>query len=122
MKIIKILMERCMKYEELFRKHKLREASHFYHITTYMIALAFLGLYDPQLIEKQILWKRFVSAPLSESKKYYKRLLNYKVLEMRIINMAFEKIEKIKDENQYAGGLWKPGSWGVLSYEMEAES
>lgn len=128
MKIINVLMEKKIENEEILNKILRRQFAYEEHISVYMMALIYLGVDDPLIKKKKMLWGRFLSSIIKNEKdiesqlRYYKRLLKYKLKEDEIIIKAFEKIREDKDANlTIFGSLYKPFTWGVLSYDYNAE-
>ena len=128
MKIIKVLMEKKLENEQIFNKILRRQFAYEEHISVYMMALFYLGVDDSLLIKKRRLWRNFLSSiiknemDIDNQLKYYRVLLKYKLKEDEIIIKAFNKIREEKDENPTLfGSLYKPFTWGVLSYNYDIE-
>jgi len=121
MKIIKVLMNKKLENQEMFSLYRRRQFSYEEHISAYLHALFYLGIYDPLLEKKIKLWSRYLVSTGKNRLKYYRRLLKFRNDENKIILEAFNKIEEEKlSGNIGFGSLWQKYTIGVLSYEFEA--
>jgi len=115
--LIKNIIEEKIKNEHLFLTANKKEFAYSEHICAYLHALAFLNLADPLIKKKNVLWKRFSSASESGKLLYYQKLLKYKPKENEIILHALNKIDEMKQDQAVYGTLYKPFTWGILSFE-----
>jgi len=120
MKPIKQLIEAKIKNERIYRKNKKREFAFLEHISAYMISLTYLNKFDELLLEKSILWRKFISAEnVEDRRKYYKRLLFYRSEQYNIILMALKTIEDEENTQEGSfGNIYQKYTWGALSYEV----
>lgn len=121
MKIIRNLITRKLESEETLAKAKRRQFAYEEHLSAYLMALSYLGLNDPDLEIKKMIFKKFLFATGNNELKYYKKLLRFKQLQTNIILKTFDKIEEEK-ENRMGdfGSLYQPYTIGVSSFEFEA--
>lgn len=103
-------------------KYLIREFGLYMDIDIYLHSLAYLGFYDPLLPKKMQLWRKFISSSAEDAEKYYKKLTRFQREETKIIITALKKMEEDKIKNRGAGygSLWKPFTWGCLTYEFQA--
>ncbi len=117
-------MNKKLETEEILRFNRKKEFALSEHMAVYTLALAYLGLFDNLIPLKTKLWNKLMLAETKEEKKkYYKKLLMYKSIEKKIIIQALNRLdeEAKSQDSYYAGNLWKPNSWGILSFERSAE-
>jgi len=110
--------------EDILKHNRKKEFAHQEHIAVYTLALCYLGLYDKAIRRKTAIWNKFMLAETKEEKKkYYQKLLVFKSEEKKVIINALNKIEEEakSQDSYYAGNLWIPNSWGILSFERNAE-
>lgn len=124
MKLIKTLLQHKLEREEMFARAGRRQFSYEEHVSCYLMSLAYLGVDDKDINIKQALWKKFVSTIEDEKlTKLFKQLLQNKTQQDILIVKALNEIEEQKDSdlNIGFGSLYRPFTWGVLSYDFEAE-
>src|SRR3990167_6354981 len=119
MKIIRVLLEKKLENDHIFQLNARREFAYSEHICAYLHSLFFLGLNDPLIREKKILWNKFVSAKKENKIVHYRQLLKFKPKEDEIILKALSKIEQLKEEGSEFGALYKPFTWAILSFEHQ---
>lgn len=121
MKIVKNLMIKKLENEETFAKNRRRQFAYEEHLSTYLMALAYLGLNDLNLERKKIIFKRFLLTAGKNRLKYYKKLIRFRQEQTNIILVAFEQMEKDReDRTGDFGSLYQPFTVGVASFEFEA--
>lgn len=121
MRIIQILIDKKTKNSEVYNRLQRKEFSYLEFIDAYMLALAYLDEYDPDMKRRIKLWKKLVSSPLEDKKKYLKKLLKLKSDQFNFIIKALNKMEEEKLKNPLAfGSIYKPFTFGCLEYEYES--
>jgi len=122
MKIIRQLIEKKLENEDTFKKNLRRQFALEEHISAYMMALTFLGLYDPLIHKKIKIWKKFISSSNDKQLQIYNIILSMTNQENEIIIRVLNKIEELKDSDTSGdyGSVYILGTFGVLAYEFEA--
>ena len=122
MKIIQVLINKKQDNKEFYARVQRKEFSFLEFIDSYMLALAYLDLYDPLIKKKSLIWKRLISVPIEQKEKCFKKLFRFRDTQSSIIINAFNKIDKEKAENPLAfGSLYKPYTFGCLDYEYDSQ-
>lgn len=123
MKLLNQLIEKKLENSEHLLRNLSRRYSFEEHICVYLHCLFYLGLDDPEIKKKKILWKKFIQAQtIDEKEKYYKKLLRFMRFEDGIILEAINKIEESKsDQDSLLGKLYKPFTIGMIAYEWWSE-
>ena len=123
MRLIRVLIQKKQEYENMYIKNKKIRFAYEEHLSQYMMALAYLKMFDPLILKKIQIWKRFTSTTGETQMNYYRKLLSFYKDEVDVIIKALKTIEERRDEEIESGmgTIWKPLTWGVLAYEMEGE-
>ena len=123
MKIIRVLIQKKQGNENMYIRNNMRDPAYEEHISKYLHSLVYLGLDDPLLEKKMKIWKRFISNSGDARLKYYEKLMAFQKEENIIVIKALDKIEEEKGKGVITGigTKWKPGTWGMLTYEFESE-
>lgn len=117
MRVLLQLMEKKLDNERVLERAFQNFLAYQEHISCYLLALAYLEISDPDIHEKEMLWKKYV---LTQKKEYYLKLLSFKPKEEYIILQAIKKMDIAKEEMaEKWGSLFGEYSWSILSYEHE---
>lgn len=121
MRLVNSLILKKQENENLFLRAVVREFAFQEHISAYLMALAVLGLDDPELEKKKKLWRRFITSNRKDADKNYQRVLQFKPAQDVMILKALDYIDELKKRDSGAsfGRLYQPYTWGCLSYEYE---
>lgn len=119
--MISELIDRKLTNEQSLLKEFKIKSSYEEHIAVYLHCLTYLGLDDPYLKKKKVLWGKYILARGNLKSKYYDKLIAYKKKEEEIIIMALDKIENIKgSDSSPINKLYKEYTWAILAYEHES--
>jgi len=119
MRIFKQIIEQKLKNERTLLENSEDFLAYQEHISTYLLALVYLGIHDKKLKLKKRLWKNFVS---SQNKNYLKKLMNERQKEDYVILEAVNKLDEEKENKaQKWGSLYGDFVWAILSYEHEKD-
>ena len=113
--ITAILTKKLELYQDFeLNKDYLRSVWHFYFM--YNLALAVTGIQD---VDKEI--KNKLISKLISQKEFnqstYQKILNYIKKDMQIVNLAFQKLEEIKEEGGFMGDYFIRDALGVSVYD-----
>lgn len=124
MRMIEFLVKRWINLEEMFKKELKKEYSYYCHIEAYLVALTYLGRYDPLIDKKTYIFNKFLNSTGKQRDQLFSILLKYREKEDLVIIEALRKceIERIENKNVGVGTLWRPFTIGVLFYEYEVTS
>lgn len=122
MKVIQVLINKKQDNSEFYTRVQRKEFSFLEFIDAYMLSLAYLDSYDPLLKKKSLIWRRFISMPITQRQEFVKKMFRFRDEQFRMIIKAFNKIDKEKLENPLAfGSIYKPYTFGCLEYEYDAQ-
>lgn len=122
MRILNSIVTKKLQNEQAHQAKIFREYSLYEHIAVYMHAVAYLGVYDPDMEKKVSIWRMFISCAHQYRDSYYQLMMKYKHKEDAVIVEFLTAMEdaKNKDGGIAYGSHYIPFTLGMLSYEIDA--